>query len=423
LTRQASKRARSSPGTFAAVLALLAALLVLPLALAPRAEAFVYWTMNYVDRTSDSFTVTIGRANPDGTGISPYFIDAGRAGDTPDPAAVAVGARHVYWTKYNYRSRAGAIGRARLDGTHVDRKLIITGAGPSGLAVDAQHVYWTSGYPTNRIGRANLDGTGIDESFINTARTPGDLAVDANHLYWTYVGAGAIARANLDGADVDESFITPPATLPAGSVAVNASHVYWTTSIARTTAIGRANVDGTEVIPRLVDAWAPGGIAVDANYIYLAGETDGLYRLSLDDPTRGGLIAEFSDVHGVVDSVAVDGLTDERLAGRARAIKTQKQRGKRVVVKVRVKAKERLSAKASGKIKVNPTYKLRPKKVKLAAGENRTLKLKPKKKAQAKKIARVLKRGEKAKANLKVKLTDLAGNRETEKLRVRLKRG
>ena len=80
------------------------------------------------------------------------------------------------------------------------------------------------------------------------------------------------------------------------------------------------------------------------------------------------------------------------------------------------------SAKASGKIKVNPTYKLKPKKVKLATGETKTLKLRPKK-AKAKKIAAALKRGEKAKARLTVKFTDLAENRETERLRVRLKRG
>ena len=75
-----------------------------------------------------------------------------------------------------------------------------------------------------------------------------------------------------------------------------------------------------------------------------------------------------------------------------------------------------------GRIKVNPTYKLKSKTVELATGETKKLKLKPTK-AKAKNIAAALKRGEKAKARLSVKLTDLAGNRETEKLRVRLKRG
>ena len=106
--------------------------------------------------------------------------------------------------------------------------------------------------------------------------------------------------------------------------------------------------------------------------------------------------------------------------GRASAARTQRQRGKRIVVRVKVKAKERLTATASGKIKINPTYELKPQKVKLATGETKTLKLKPKKAAG--RIAQALKRGEKATAKVTVRLTDAAGNTETEKLRVRLKR-
>ena len=86
-----------------------------------------------------------------------------------------------------------------------------------------------------------------------------------------------------------------------------------------------------------------------------------------------------------------------------------------------MKAKEQLTAKATGKIKVNPTYKLKPRTAKLAAGETQTLKLTPKK-AQAKKIAAALKHGKKATAKLKVKLSDVAGNTKTKKLSVRLRR-
>ena len=80
-----------------------------------------------------------------------------------------------------------------------------------------------------------------------------------------------------------------------------------------------------------------------------------------------------------------------------------------------------MTARASGNIKVNPTYKLKPKRIQVAAGKTKTLKLKPK--TKAKKIAAALKRGGKAKAKVTVKLTDRAGNTETEKLRVRLNRG
>ena len=68
-------------------------------------------------------------------------------------------------------------------------------------------------------------------------------------------------------------------------------------------------------------------------------------------------------------------------------------------------------------------YKLRPKTTKVAKGRAKILRLKPKGKVQAQRIVAALKRGEKATAKVTVKLTDRAGNRETEKLRVRLKRG
>ena len=174
-------------------------------------------------------------------------------------------------------------------------------------------------------------------------------------------------------------------------LAVDAEHIYWvdrgvydSADDEFTSTIGRADLDGTNA---------------DLDFI----------------PVRAGLLQH-------PGGLAVDGLADTDLAGTASAARTQRQSGKRIVVRVKVKAKEQLTAKASGKIKVNPTYKLRPKKVQVAAGKTKTLKLKPKK-ATAKKIATALKRGEKAKAKLTVKLTDRAGNSETEKLRVRLKRG
>lgn len=46
------------------------------------------------------------------------------------------------------------------------------------LAVDASHVYWTNG-DTGTIGRANLDGTGVDRRLIAGAPVPGGVAVDA----------------------------------------------------------------------------------------------------------------------------------------------------------------------------------------------------------------------------------------------------
>ena len=114
---------------------------------------------------------------------------------------------------------------------------------------------------------------------------------------------------------------------------------------------------------------------------------------------------------------------DTALEGSATAKKTQKQKGKRVVVNAKVTAGESLDAKASGKVKLGKkSYKLKPASKSVSSGKNKNLKLKPKKSKDAKKIAKALKQGKKAKAKLTVKLTDEAGNKRTENLEVKLKR-
>ena len=201
-----------------------ALVLAVTLALAPRAEAYVFWT-----NSGD----TIGRANLDGTGVDPSFITL--VGANPYLSGVAVDARHVYWSDFN----TGAIGRANLDGTGVDREFI-TGAGPtpSGVTVDGGHVYWTN---PDGIGRANLDGTGVDRSFISGGSflgvsEPRGPAVDAAHIYWGDIGPAptTIGRANLDGTGVEGSFIEFPLDRSARRRSPSLSRSTATTSTGRT---------------------------------------------------------------------------------------------------------------------------------------------------------------------------------------------
>ena len=272
LTEQPSKWASPSPTIRVGVLGLLAAfLLALPLALAPRAEAYIYWT------SSTATEGSIVRSNLDGTGVDQSFID----GFSPvlgfGPGAVAVDAKHVYWTQVEGRTGVSAIGRANLDGTGVDYGFISdTGRRTQGIAVDADHVYWTAGDPP-RVGRADLDGTNVERSFITMSDYVGiyggsGVAVDAHHVYWTQVeapnGVSGIGRANLDGTNVQRSFI-PDIYSGATDVAVDAEHIYWTRP--SNGAITRANLDGTNVEPSFISA--AGGsrvtsVAVDANHVY-----------------------------------------------------------------------------------------------------------------------------------------------------------
>jgi hypothetical protein len=316
LTQQRGERMRPLPTTVA-ILALLAALLALPLALAPRAEAFVYWANGERCDQAGCTPSAIGRANLDGTGVIQRFIKFPLSGASfpaigpQPPHAIAVDAEHIYWTTAN-----GVIGRASLDGTGVDHRFITRATAVPGshdIAVDAHHVYW-SDTSRNAIGRANLDGTGVDPDFITTPSPAGDpssgsplsIAVDAEYIYWTPQPTFpdailAIGRANLDGTGVDQRFITrgPPTSGVLGDIAVDASHIYWTEDGG----VARANLDGSGVDETFIHVDAS-SLAVDAAHVYLATSSPSptaAPRAPVPDQPPAGVIGRAS-LSGTVDT-------------------------------------------------------------------------------------------------------------------------
>ena len=402
--------ARPRFGVVSTTVVAVLSLLLLSLALAPRAEAFVYW----VSLDSNK----IGRANLNGTGVDPGFTSR------VNPVGVAVDADHIYWTSWG-----GRIGRAKLDGNGVDRKFIkASTSDPSqisriALAVDADHIYWTDvgatgALGTGRIARANLDGTGVQESFVSGLSFPFSLAVDDAHIYWvnyadTQPGPvlTTIGRANLDGTGVDQSFI-------GGSmldVAVDADHIYW----AGSGSIGRANLDGTGIDRRFISRLGPfSDLAVGAGSIFWSSFAS--LRIGRANLNGTGVDRRFIKVPFGPADLAVDEL---KPPGKVTAKRTQKLRGNRIRVKVRVKAKDDLTAKARGRVTVQGrTYKTERKTRRLGAGQTKKLTLRPKRRKEELKIAKALRRCEKARASLIVKLTGRLGNSETEKLKVKLTR-
>jgi hypothetical protein len=186
----------------------------------------------------------IGRANLNGTHVNLNFINA--TGD-----ALALTSSHIYWTEIgasggsvwqanldgSHKQRLaslgsgsyfgglaiaggqiywtnrdkGTIGRAALNGTHVNRRLITALANPTGLAVANGNLYWasaTSGTGNGSIGRAKVSGTGVQRQFITGVADPFGVAAAAGHLYWADEGAGTIGRARLGGTHVQLSFIS-----------------------------------------------------------------------------------------------------------------------------------------------------------------------------------------------------------------------
>jgi hypothetical protein len=107
--------------------------------------------------------------------------------------------------------------------------------------------------------------------------------------------------------------------------------------------------------------------------------------------------------------------------GKATARKTQRQAGRKIVVKVNVKTNEDLDAKASGEVTVGRrSYGLKQASKSLAQGRSATLKLKPAKSKDNDKIAEALRKSQ-GKAKIGVTLADGAGNSSKSKLSVTLK--
>jgi hypothetical protein len=288
-------RSHRAPVAARAALAL-AALLVLALALAPRAGASVYWG-NLVGPVFGLPGTTIGSANNDGTGVNQNFI-----GGASTPTAVAVDAAHVYWINEDFHS----IGRANLDGTGVNQRFI-AGVNAGSLAVDGAHIYWTDVLSLDRIGRANLDGTGVEQDFITGAHLPSGVAVDRAHVYWTNSDTHAIGRANLDGTGVDQSFIDVGFGRRPVGLAVDAAHLFWADISAVT--IGRANIDGTGVNPDFVQAGnLPFGVAVDSAHIYWTNQfpsPDGLSGGTIGRANLDGTGVTQTFLTGLADPIGV----------------------------------------------------------------------------------------------------------------------
>jgi hypothetical protein len=113
---------------------------------------------------------------------------------------------------------------------------------------------------------------------------------------------------------------------------------------------------------------------------------------------------------------------DTRVDGSVAAKTTQKQKGKRIAIKVSVSCTENLTANATGKVKAGrDSTKLKPVTQVVAAGEKVTLTMKPAKAKDAARIAHFLASGKTATAKISVELTDAANNHASQSLSVKLK--
>jgi hypothetical protein len=246
------------------------------LAVAPRADAFVYWA----DDTNDR----IGRANNDGTGADNSFITGAH-----EPCGVAVDAKHIYWGN---GVGAHTIGRANLDGSGVNQNSITGLLFPCGPAVNGTHIYWANGATGSSdpnlgsIGRARLDGTEVARPLFGNQSTfvenPCGTAVGGEFLYWANSSSDPrIGRSTIPDPLPVGSFVPDAGTFSACWPSVTASHLYWSVF---NFGIARVPLDDpTAELTEVTNASATGGTAIHASRIYWANRQEGtVSRANLD---------------------------------------------------------------------------------------------------------------------------------------------
>jgi hypothetical protein len=234
---------------------------------------------------------TIARAKLDGTGVEDEFITA-----TDNTRGLAVGNGHIYWTngacvpdQCAEGEGEGTIGRAQLGPSgaeEVEQDFIPNAGNAWAVAVNAEHLYWTrtalTGDGRPFVGRAKADGTEVEREFIKTffdgARLPG-IALDSGHVYWMEVDPldhSVISRADLDGGKYLIEFIIVGAsaidrTKHGRGIAIQDNQIYW--AAQGTNEIGRAKLNGDEAASEIEfefikSAGHPYGVAADTAHLY-----------------------------------------------------------------------------------------------------------------------------------------------------------
>lgn len=225
--------------------------------------------------------------------VGPAVAVASRLATGSTRTAIAPGAReasgagaYIYWANSAGTSH-NEIGRARLNGTGVDRRFIVFPSAtlPWGVAVNGQHVYWTaSALPAVGIGRANLNGTGVNQSFMPSKEVNGGygataFVVNGGYIYWTNTCCGTIGRANLNGTDINPNFIAGAAASETVAITAAGGYLYWAneggkdsdTGSLVESSIGRAHLDGTDVNQRFIaGTHVADAVTVAGGYIYWA---------------------------------------------------------------------------------------------------------------------------------------------------------
>ncbi|MDQ6747650.1 MAG: hypothetical protein M3010_06035 [Candidatus Dormibacteraeota bacterium] len=274
------------------------AAVVAALAVAPAADAFIYWG-------HFAYGKGVGRAALDGTQGKEDFVPA-PPGTYAFSRGVAVDSNFLYWGTHGLNTTPSTsfavprIGRSPLSGASPTYSFTESPSqGVTGLAVSPTHLYWSgANQDTGDVGRTPVVGGQQFQEFSSVFGEPNPqpcgVASDGTYVYFANRGTSSIGRATLANFGtasqvIEGQWIQRPASAanavhPCG-VAVDDTYVYWgvyeTSSngtVSAGTTIGRAlKSDGSGA----TDNFAGGGrrvtgLAIEGSFLYTSNWNDGV---------------------------------------------------------------------------------------------------------------------------------------------------
>ncbi len=102
------------------------------------------------------------------------------------------------------------------------------------------------------------------------------MAINESHIYWANSYEMALGRANIDGTDVDQSFIDTGYNVPCG-IASNTSNIFWNRD-----SLDRADIFGQNITQPFIPKVGGCGIAIDGSHIFWADLETRIGRANLD---------------------------------------------------------------------------------------------------------------------------------------------
>jgi hypothetical protein len=191
------------------------------------------------------------------------------------PSGIALDTANVYWANAGIDGYGtdGSLMQCEVDGCNLAPTVVLAGGiGPTSIAVDAGYAYWT--IPANGTGSVwSCPLAGCTQTLVgNTAGLPLGVVASASTLFWTtYSGANGGGLWSCSPGACTPAALVSSASSPPGGFAVDAASAYVMFAAPESSLVA-CGLGGCDDMPATIASGlgTPGPVASDGVDVYFA---------------------------------------------------------------------------------------------------------------------------------------------------------